>query len=146
MARAGPRLISQICMPGARSSSPGPVGLGSIPRAAFSPVKDISRSVALLNRRRRRRFRSATEREMSFTGEKAARGIEPNPTGPGEEDLAPGMQICEISRGPARAIKRFHVRSKLNQVTADKARGQAEVSQQMHQQPGAVAARTGNLG
>ena len=82
---------------------------------------------------------------MALAGEQAAGGIQTDPAGARQIDLAPGMQVGEVMLGAGRTIKGFHIGAELNQVTGNKARSQSQVTQQLHQQPGRVAARTGAL-
>ena len=50
------------------------------------------------------------------------------------------MQIGEILFRAARAVERFHVGLELDQIAADKARGEAAMAEQLAQQPGGIAA------
>ncbi len=105
----------------------------------------LERGLAVVDRAadrcRRRRLGRAGERDMSFAGVQARGRIEADPAGAGQIDLAPGMQVGEIDFGAARAVERLHVALQLDQVARDEARRQAQVAQQLHQQPAAVAAR-----
>ena len=53
------------------------------------------------------------------------------------------MKSCVGAGG---AIERFDVGRELDQVAGDEPRGQAEIAQDLHQQPGRVAARSGAFG
>ena len=78
---------------------------------------------------------------MSFTGEQSGRRIKADPAGARQIHLTPSVQVGEIHFSAGRAVEAFHVGGQLNQVTGNKPRGQAEVAQQLHQQPRRVAAR-----
>ena len=97
------------------------------------------------HRRRRARFRRARQRNMAFAGEQAGGRIEPDPAGAGQVDLGPGVQVGEVRFRARRAVERLHVGGELDQVAGNEARGQAEMAQHLHQQPGRVAARAGTL-
>ena len=93
------------------------------------------------HRRGRRRLGRASERDVSFSGEQARGRVEADPSGTGQEHLAPRVQVGEVDLGAARPIERFHVALQLNQVARDESRGEAQMAQQLHQQPARVAAR-----
>ncbi|RMN17035.1 hypothetical protein ALQ63_04097 [Serratia plymuthica] len=92
------------------------------------------------------RFRRAGQRDVSFTGKQPGGGIQTNPTGTGQVNLGPGVQIGKVFLRPRRAIQRFDVRRQLNQITGHEASGQPEVAQDLYQQPGGVATRTAAQG
>ena len=73
---------------------------------------------------------------MAFAGEQARGRVEADPAGARQVDLAPGVQVGEVDLGAARAVERLDVALQLDQVAGDEARRQAEVAQQLHQQPG----------
>ena len=77
---------------------------------------------------------------MSFAGEQSGSRIEPDPAGAGQIDFGPGVQVGEVAVRAARAVQRFDVGRELNQVAGNEPRRQAQMPQQLHQQPGAVAA------
>ena len=83
--------------------------------------------------------------DMPFSGQQTGCGIDANPAGAGYISFAPGMQIGEVGLGAGRAIQRFLVRGQLDQVAGDKAGGNTQLPQQLHQQPGAVPTGTGTL-
>src|SRR5215470_18253200 len=56
------------------------------------------------------------------------------------------MQIGEVALSPGRSIERRHVRLQLDQIAAGESSREAEVTQYLHQQPGAVATRSGGEG
>ena len=63
-----------------------------------------------------------------------------------EVDLGPGMQVGEVLLGAGRAVERPHVGLELDQVAGDEAGGEAQMAQDLHQQPGRIAARAGAQG
>ena len=77
---------------------------------------------------------------MAFAGQQARGRVEADPAGAGQVDLAPGVQVGEVDLGAAGAVERLHVGLELDQVAGDEARRQAQVAQQLHQQPAGVAA------
>src|SRR5271170_3147992 len=56
------------------------------------------------------------------------------------------MQIGEVVIGPRSAFQRLHIRAELNEIAGHKARRQTELTQNLHEQPRSVAARTGAAG
>ena len=92
------------------------------------------------DRRRARRLRRARERDVPFAGEQARGRIEADPAGAGQVDLAPRVQVGEVLLGARRAVERFDVGGQLDQVAGDEPRGEAEVAEQLHEQPRGVAA------
>ena len=93
--------------------------------------------------RRVRRKRAAGQWQMAFAREKARSRIEPDPSGAGQIDFAPRVQIGEIHCRPGRAIERFDVGGELNQIAGDETRGQTETAAKLNQEPAAIATRTG---
>ena len=87
------------------------------------------------------RIGAGGQRDMALAGHQAGGGVQPDPAGTGQVDLRPGMQVGEIGLRPGRAVQRLHVGHQLDQVAGDEARRVAQVAQQLHQQPGGVAAR-----
>jgi hypothetical protein len=86
-------------------------------------------------------LRAARQRHVPFAGKQARGGIEPDPARAGQIGFAPGMQVREVARCARGAIERLHIRRQLDQVARDEARRDAEMAQQLHQQPSRVAAR-----
>ncbi len=93
--------------------------------------------------RGRRRIRAAGQRNVTFPGKQARRGIQSHPTGAGQEDLAPGVQVSEVFLRARGAIQCFQVRLELNQVTGDEPRCQPKVPKRLDQQPGGVPTGSG---
>ena len=105
----------------------------------------LARVERAADRRRRRRLGRARERDVAFAGVEAGRRVEADPAGAGEKDFAPGVQVGEVDLGAARAVERLDVALQLDQVARDEARRQAEMTQELHQQPRAVAARAARV-
>ena len=82
---------------------------------------------------------------MPFTSEQAGGGIEADPAGAGQIHFAPGMQVGEIHLGAGRAVEGFDVGGQLDQIARHKSRRQAQVTQQLHQQPRRIPAGTGGV-
>ncbi|MNS88282.1 hypothetical protein D3C72_1222510 [compost metagenome] len=97
------------------------------------------------DRRRRGRIGTTGQRNVSFTGKQPGGRIQADPAGAGQVHLAPGVQVGEIHFGAGRTVETFDVGGQLDQVARHKTRRQPQVAQQLHQQPGGVAARTGGL-
>ena len=97
------------------------------------------------DRRGGRWIGTAGQRDMPFTGKQPGRGIQANPASAGQIHFAPGVQVGEVHLGTGRAVEGFDVGGQLNQITRDKSRRQPEVAQQLHQQPGRVAAGAGRV-
>ena len=98
------------------------------------------------DRRGRGRFRRGRQRDMALRREQARGRVHADPAGTGEIDLGPGVQVGEVELGAAGAVQRLHVRLELDQVAGYEPRRQAEIAQNLHQQPGRVAARAGTGG
>ena len=123
------------------------VRLGDARRLAHALDPHLVRELhlALLGQATQRRgargLGGAGERNMAFARKQAGGRIEPDPARAGQVGLAPGVQIGEVVRRSGGPVQRLDVRSQLNQVTRDETRGDAEVAQQLHQEPARVAAR-----
>ena len=83
---------------------------------------------------------------MALARQQAAGSVQANPTCAGQIHLAPSVQVGEVDFGAAGAVERFHIGFELNQVAGHKARCQAAVAQQLHQQPGRVTAGARGFG
>ncbi len=90
--------------------------------------------------RRRSRIWAAGKRNMALASEQARGGIEAHPAGTRQIHLTPGVQVGKVDVGTRGAVQRLLVGRELDQVTRNKARSHAQVAQQLHQQPGRVAA------
>ena len=80
------------------------------------------------------------ERDVALAGQQAGGGVEADPAGARQICLRPGVQVGEVGGRAFRAFERLHVGDELDQVAGDEARRVAELAQQLHQQPGGVAA------
>jgi hypothetical protein len=69
-------------------------------------------------------------------------GVQANPAAAGQINFRPGVQVGEILFRAARAVERFHVGLELDEITADEARREAAMPEQLAQQPRGIAART----
>ena len=85
--------------------------------------------------------RRGGERDVAFGREQAGGRIEPHPARAGQIDLGPGVQIAEVRARSRRTVERRDVGLKLHQIAGDEAAGETQMPRQLHQQPGAVAAR-----
>ena len=92
------------------------------------------------NRGSTRGLRCAGQRYMAFAGHQARGRIQSDPARAGQKHLAPGVQVGEVGLGATRTVEGFDVGFQLNQVARYKACRQAQVSQQLHHQPGGIAA------
>ena len=86
-------------------------------------------------------MRRGGERDMALAAQQPRCNVEPDPASAGNVDFGPGVQIGEIDARAHRAFKRIDVGLQLDQITGHEARGQSEMSCNLHQQPGGVAAR-----
>ena len=93
------------------------------------------RGGAIVRRRR--------QREVAFAAQQPGCGVEPDPAGARQIDFGPGVQVGEVLRRAGSAFERFHVRPQLNQIAGNEPRRQTDVPEDLHQQPGAVAAGAG---
>ncbi len=93
------------------------------------------RGVAIMRRR--------GERDVALAGQQAARRVEADPAGTGQIDLAPRMQVGEVVVGARRPVDGDEVGLQLDQVARDEAGGEAEVAQDLDEQPRGVPARAG---
>ena len=77
---------------------------------------------------------------MAFARHQTRGRVQTDPTRARQIDLAPGMQVGEIVRGALRPIERLHIGHQLDQVARDETGREAQAAQQLHQQPGRIAA------
>ena len=94
------------------------------------------------NRCSTRRLGRTRQWDMPFACQQAGGGIQANPPRTRKVNLTPRVQIGEIDFGSARAVQRFDIGRKLNQITRHKTRRQSTMAQQLYQQPCRIAART----
>ena len=86
-------------------------------------------------------LRCRGERNVTLAGEQAGGGVEPDPAGTGDVNFGPGVQVGEVGFGASgAAIERLHVGTQLNEIAGDEARGKADVTQKLNEQPAGIAA------
>jgi hypothetical protein len=93
-----------------------------------------------LEGRRQRRCGGAGERDVALAAGQPAGGVEADPAGPGEEDLAPGVQVDDVARDAARLVGQHALVGELHQVAGGEARRQPAPAQDRRQQHRRVAA------
>ena len=81
--------------------------------------------------------------EVTFTGHEARGWVKADPSGTGEIDLGPGVEIGEVMFGTGGTVEALNIRFELDEVTGHEAGGEAEVTQGLAEQPGGVAAGAG---
>ena len=91
-------------------------------------------------------MRRCRQRDVALAAQQAGGGVEADPARARDIGFRPGVEIGEIDLGPERAAGRIDIGLELEQVAGDEARGEAELAEHLHQQPGAVAARAGAQG
>ncbi|MNH95825.1 hypothetical protein D3C73_484780 [compost metagenome] len=96
--------------------------------------------VAAGNRRGVTVMRRCGQRNMAFAGEKTGGRIEADPARAGQIDFAPGVKVGEIHLGAGGAVEGFQVRGELNEIAGDETCGEAEIAQDLDEQPARVAA------
>ena len=80
---------------------------------------------------------------MTFAAQEPRGRIKPDPAGARQIDFGPGVQVGEIFRSAGRAVERLDVGPQLDEIAGHEPRRQAEMAQELHQEPGGVAARSG---
>ena len=93
------------------------------------------------NRRRRLGMRRRRQRDVTLAGEQPRRRVEPDPAGPGDVDLGPGVQVGEVGGGARWPVERLHIGCQLHQIAGHESGGQPQLPQDRHQQPRRVATR-----
>ena len=102
---------------------------------------DLGEAGAAGNRRGVAVMRRGGERDVALAGQQAGGGVETDPAGSGQIDLGPGVQVGEVVVGARRAVDGDEVGLELDQIAGDEACGEAEVAQDLDEEPGGVAAR-----
>ena len=87
-------------------------------------------------------MRRGGERDVALAAQQARGDVEADPAGAGQIDFGPGVQVGEIVLASA-AFERIDVGLQLDQVAGHEARREPEMAQDLHQQPGGVAAGAG---
>ncbi len=98
------------------------------------------------DRRGRAVVRRRGQRDVALAAEQARGRVEPDPAGPRQVDLRPGVQVGEVRLGALRPLDRGGVGHELDQVAGGEACREAEAAQDLHHQPGRVAAGPGLQG
>ncbi len=93
------------------------------------------------DRRRALRLGRAGERDVALAGEQPGGRVEAHPARARQIGLAPSVQIGEIGGRAGGTVERLLVGDELDEIARGEARGDAEMAQQLHQQPGGIAAR-----
>ncbi len=88
----------------------------------------------------------AGQRDVAFAGQQARGRIESDPAGTGQEHLGPGVKVGEVGLRPAGAVEGLLVGRQLDQVARDETGSKPQVTQNLDQQPGRIAARAGAEG
>ncbi len=84
-----------------------------------------------------------SERDVALPGEQAGGGIKADPARAGQINLGPGVKVGEVSfRAGSAPIDRLHIGSQLDEITGNEAGGQAELTANLDEEPGRVAAGT----
>ena len=131
------------CGPGFVGEWQGDAGLLGDPREIHvEPEGNLGGPYQPADRRGRRVMRARGERQMALAAEQAGGRIEPVPAGTRQIDLGPCMQVGEVPLRARGSVERLHVGLELNEITGHKAGREAEVTQDLHQEPGGVAAGT----
>ena len=86
-------------------------------------------------------MRRRGQRNMAFAGQQPRCRVQPDPARTGQIHLDPGVQVGEIMVGARRPVQRDQVGFQLDQIARHKPRRDAQIAQDLHQQPTAVAAR-----
>ena len=88
-------------------------------------------------------MRRRAQRQMALAAEQAGGRVHADPAGAGQIDLGPGVQVGEILVRALRPFERIDVGLELDEIAGDETGGEAEPAQDLHQQPGRVAAGAG---
>ena len=75
------------------------------------------------------------QRNVAFAGEQARGRIETDPAGARKIDLHPGVKVGEVVVGPGRPVERDEVGLQLDEIAGDESRRQAQMAQDLHQEP-----------
>ncbi|MCY1508738.1 hypothetical protein D9M68_430580 [compost metagenome] len=82
------------------------------------------------------------KRNVAFAGQEARGGVEPDPAGAGQVDLGPGMQVGKVVVGARGAVERLEIGRELDEIARDETGGEAEIAQDLDQQPARIATGT----
>ena len=81
------------------------------------------------------------QRQVAFACQQTRGGIESHPAGAGQVYLGPSMEVGEVVVGPGRPLQRLDVGAQLDQITRHKTGRQAQIPQELDEQPGGIPAR-----
>ena len=73
-------------------------------------------------------MRRGSQWNVALTGKQCRGGIEPNPAGPRDVDLGPGVQVGEVLGRAARSIQTRLVRCELDEVARDESSRQTTIA------------------
>ena len=99
----------------------GEVDLGGLDRAG--------------DRRRGAVMRRRGDREMALAAQQARGRVEADPAGARDVDFGPGVQVGEVLRRRRTGRRAPSRRAQLDEIAGHEARRQAEMAQDLHQQP-----------
>ena len=104
---------------------------------------DLARVEGAADGRGRAVVRRRGQGQVALAAQQSGRGVEADPAGARQIDLGPGVQVREIVPRAERAGHRVDVGFELDQVTRDEAGREADAAQDLHHEPGRVAAGSG---
>ncbi len=107
---------------------------------------DLGGAGAAGDRRRRTIVRRGRDRDVPLARQHARGRVEADPARARQIDFGPGVQIGEIVLDLWRCLERIDVGAYLDEITGDEAGREAEVTEDLDQQPRGVAARSGAAG
>ena len=81
--------------------------------------------------------------QVAFAAQQARGHVEADPARAGQIDFRPGMQVGEVGLGSLGSVDGIDIGLELDQIARHEAGGEAHPPHHLHQQPGAVAARSG---
>ena len=95
------------------------------------------------NRRGGAIMRGGADGNVPLAAKQTRGDVHADPAGTGDIGLGPGVEVGEVDLGALRAFDRIDIGLELDEVAGDEARGDAEVAQQLDQQPSGIPARAG---
>ena len=78
---------------------------------------------------------------MAFAGQQTRGRIEADPAGAGKIDFGPGVQVGEVMVGPGRPVEGDEIGLELDEIAGHEPRREAEVAQDLDQEPARIPAR-----
>jgi hypothetical protein len=91
-------------------------------------------------------LRRAGQGDVPLAGEESGGGIHADPSGAGNIDFGPGVQVGEVGLRPGRPVQGLDVLGQLDEITRDETGGQAQVAQDVDHQPGRIPAGAASQG